>query len=132
VLDNARTVCEVLDRRGYSIVTGGTDTPLVVVDLRPNGLTGDVASESLERAGIPCNKNLVPGDKEKPSVTSGLRIGTSGATTRGLRVEEMRHVADLVADVLDAVGDPEVEAAVRADVDVLSTRFPIYDPEPAT
>jgi glycine hydroxymethyltransferase len=131
VLDNARTVCDVLAERGYSIVTGGTDTPLVVVDLRPNGLTGDVASESLERAGIPCNKNLVPGDTEKPSVTSGLRIGTSAVTTRGVRVDEMRQIAGLVADVLDAVGDPEVEAAVRSDVDVLSCRFPIYDPEPA-
>ena len=131
VLENARTVCDVLARRGYAIVTGGTDTPLAVVDLRPKGLTGDVASESLERAGIPCNKNLVPGDTEKPSVTSGLRIGTSAVTTRGLRTDELRHVAGLVADVLDAVGDPEVEAAVRAEVDVLCRRFPLYDLEPA-
>jgi glycine hydroxymethyltransferase len=132
VLDNARTVCDVLASRGYAIVTGGTDTPLVVVDLRPNGLTGDIASDSLERAGIPCNKNLVPGDIEKPSVTSGLRIGTSAVTTRGLRRDEMRHVAGLVADVLDAVGDAEVEAAARGEVEVLCRRFPLYDPEPTT
>ncbi|MEU4566201.1 serine hydroxymethyltransferase [Micromonospora sp. NPDC023956] len=131
VLDNARRLGSVLQQRGYDIVTGGTDTPIVMVDLRRHGLTGDLAERSLENAGIPCNKNLVPGDPQKPSVTSGLRFGTSAVTTRGLRDPELRILAGLVADVLDGlIHQPEhvtkIEAEVRTRVEELASRFPIY------
>jgi glycine hydroxymethyltransferase len=131
VLDNARRLASVLQERGYDIVTGGTDTPIVMVDLRRHGLTGDLAERSLENAGIPCNKNLVPGDPRKPSVTSGLRFGTSAVTTRGLRDPELRTLAGLVADILDGLlHQPEhiakIEAEVRAQVEELARRFPIY------
>jgi glycine hydroxymethyltransferase len=138
VVANARTLASVLAGRGYGIVTGGTDTPLVMVDLRPRGLTGDVASDALEAAGLPCNKNLVPGDPERPTVTSGLRLGTSGITTRGLRSTEAEHLGHLIADVLDALGDGDGgddgrrEAAcehVRAEVEHLADRFPLYPAE---
>ncbi|MEV5821909.1 serine hydroxymethyltransferase [Micromonospora harpali] len=131
VLANARRLGAVLADRGYDIVTGGTDTPIVMVDLRRHGLTGNVAERSLENAGIPCNKNLVPGDPHKPSVTSGLRFGTSAVTTRGLRDAELRVLAGLVADVLDGlVNQPEhiakIETEVRAQVEELAGRFPIH------
>ncbi|WP_406723643.1 serine hydroxymethyltransferase [Streptomyces sp. GD-15H] len=131
VLRNARTFCSVLSSAGYDIVTGGTDTPLVMVDLRSVGLTGDVAAESLEAAGIPCNKNLVPGDPEGPRTTSGLRFGLSAVTTRGFRDEATRDIAEIVVDVLDGVrkagaGDAQVEKSAKDRVELLARRYPIY------
>ena len=130
VVDNARTLATSLADRGYRIVTGGTDTPLVVVDLRPQGLTGAVAERSLEAAGITCNRNLVPGDTAAPAITSGLRFGTSAITTRGLRRTEVTVVAGLIADVLDGLvsssdGNMATEQRVAKGVEELTAQFPI-------
>ncbi len=112
-------------------MSGGTDTPIVLLDLRRQGLKGNAASDSLERAGITCNKNAVPFDEEKPAVTSGLRFGSSAATTRGFAVAEFRLVGAKIAEVLDGLArDPETngacEAAVFEEIRALTKRFPIY------
>ena len=131
VRENAATLAEVLGRRGLDIVSGGTDTHLMLVDLRPKALTGKAAEASLERAGITCNKNGIPFDPEKPAVTSGVRLGSPAATTRGFGVEEFRLVGNLIGDVLDglaASGDDNraAEAAARDQVAGLCRRFPVY------
>jgi glycine hydroxymethyltransferase len=130
VLENARALCEVLIARGYEVVTGGTDTPLVLVDLRGKRLTGDVAEARLEALGLPCNKNLIPGDPQPLKVTSGLRFGTSAVTTRGFCRAELELVGELIADALDdlAAGKEATTAAqsVRAEIAALASRFPIY------
>ncbi len=131
VVENAKALAAVLTARGYEIVTGGTDTHLMLVDLRSKRLTGKLAAESLERAAITCNKNGVPFDPEKPTVTSGVRLGTPASTTRGFGVAEFREVGSMIADVLDALAahandNSRVEAAVRARVEALCARFPIY------
>ncbi len=133
VVENARVLAEVLAARGLDIVSGGTDTHLMLVDLRPKGLTGKQAEASLERAGITCNKNGIPFDPEKPTVTSGVRLGSPAATTRGFGVAEFRLVGELIAEVLDGLAAmPEdnaaVESSVRARVEELCGRFPIYAP----
>ncbi|MSP48782.1 MAG: serine hydroxymethyltransferase [Alphaproteobacteria bacterium] len=131
VVDNARALAEVLVKRGLAIVTGGTDSHLMLVDLRPKKLTGKAAEASLERAYMTCNKNGVPFDPERPTVTSGIRLGTPAATTRGFGVQEFRRVGELIGDVLEGLarhpddnGAAEVEA--RAEVKRLCERFPIY------
>ncbi|OKH89979.1 serine hydroxymethyltransferase [Thalassospira sp. TSL5-1] len=131
VVDNARVLADVIQSRGFNIVTNGTDTHLMLVDLRPKGLKGNVADIALERAGITCNKNGIPFDTEKPTVTSGIRLGTPAGTTRGFGTEEFKLIGKLIADVLDALvdqpeGDAEVEASVRAQVQELCNKFPIY------
>ena len=131
VVENARTLAATLIEGGLDIVTDGTDTHVVLVDLRPKGLTGRQAEESLDRAGITCNKNGIPFDPEKPMVTSGVRLGTPAGTTRGFEPAEFRQVGELIGRVLDGLAaDPEnneaVEQAVRADVLALCRRFPIY------
>ena len=132
VVNNARALADTLQGHGFDIVSGGTENHLVLVDLRPKGLTGDVSEGALERANITCNKNGVPFDPEKPMVTSGIRLGTPAGTTRGFGVGEFRHVGDLIAEVLDAVAAadgqpvPEAEAGVRDQVKALCTQFPIY------
>ena len=131
VIANSRVLAQRLVERGLDIVSGGTDTHLVLVDLRPKGLTGKDAEVALEAAGITCNKNGVPFDPEKPAITSGVRLGTPACTTRGFAEAEFRLVADLIGDVLDgmAVGgdsDPEVALRVRDSVRELCNRFPIY------
>lgn len=133
VLDNARTLAAVLADRGHRIVTGGTDTPLVVVDLRPRGLTGADAERALQAVGITCNRNLVPGDTAGPMVTSGVRFGTSAVTTRGFRRAEMTVVAELIADVFDRLvhspsGDQESERLAAKIVRELAERFPVAFP----
>jgi glycine hydroxymethyltransferase len=132
IVDNAKALSARLVEHGLDIVTGGTDTHVMLVDLRPKGLTGKAAEASLDRAGITCNKNGVPFDPEKPTVTSGVRLGTPAATTRGFGPEEFRQVADLIARVLDGLRDnPQdntaTERAVKAEVHSLCGRFPIYD-----
>jgi glycine hydroxymethyltransferase len=132
VVDNARVLAATLVERGLAIVSGGTDSHLMLVDLRPKKVTGRVAEVALERAGITCNKNGIPFDPEKPMVTSGIRLGTPAGTTRGFGQAEFRHVGELIADVLDGLavnGDANgaVEAAVRRKVAALCARFPIYD-----
>jgi len=128
VLDNARALSEVLTARGYDVVSGGTDTPLVLLDLRRQGLTGDVAEARLEAVGLPCNKNLIPGDPQPWAVTSGVRFGTSAVTTRGLRRAELETLGGLIVDVLDdlASSGAAAVAPVAAEVAELARRFPIY------
>ena len=133
VVENARVLAEVLATRGLDIVSGGTDTHLMLVDLRPKGLTGKQAEASLERAGITFNKKGIPFDPERPTVTSGVRLGSPAATTRGFDVGEFRLVGELIAEVLDGLAaNPEdnaaVETSVRARVEELCGRFPIYAP----
>ena len=133
VVENARALAETLKGHGFDIVSGGTDNHLVLVDLRPKGLTGKVAEEAMERAFITCNKNGVPFDPEKPMITSGVRLGTPAATSRGFGVAEFQQVGDLIAEVLDGVAAnkgeaaPDIEAAVREKVIALCGRFPIYN-----
>ncbi len=112
-------------------MSGGTDTHLMLVDLRPKGLTGKIAEQSLERAGITCNKNAVPFDPEKPTVTSGVRLGSPAATTRGFGPAEFARVGTLILEVLDGLAsdsndNSSVEASVRERVHALCKRFPIY------
>jgi glycine hydroxymethyltransferase len=132
VIENARALADTLARRGLAIVSGGTDSHLMLVDLRPKGVTGKAAEAALERAGITCNKNGIPFDPAPPAVTSGLRLGTPAGTTRGFGVPEFQTVGHLIADVIDALGasgeggDPAVEARVGRQVVDLTSRFPIY------
>jgi len=131
VVATAKALAAVMIERGCAIVSGGTDNHLMLVDLRPKKVTGKAAQEALERAGITCNKNGVPNDPEKPTVTSGIRLGTPAGCTRGFGIAEFQRIGHLVADVLDALaarpeGDPAVEARVRAEVAELCARFPIY------
>jgi len=131
VLANARALAATLTERRIDIVTGGTDTPLMLVDLRSKGLTGAAASESLERAGLTCNKNGIPGDTQPPTVTSGLRFGVSAGTTRGFRAAEFQAIGHLIADVLDGLaGDVNdlsaLETRIHAEVTKLVGDFPIY------
>lgn len=132
IIDNARALAEVLVERGVNIVSGGTDSHVVLVDLRPKGVTGKVAEIALERAGLTCNKNAIPFDPESPFVTSGVRLGTPAATTRGFGTEEFKQVGHLIGDVLDALsensdGDKAVESQVRKKVETLCAKFPIYN-----
>ncbi len=133
VVENANVLAETLVGHGFAIVSGGTDTHLMLVDLRPKNLTGKDSEKSLGRAGITCNKNGVPNDPQKPMVTSGIRLGTPAATTRGFGTDEFREVGNLIAEVLDGLSqanDPEgnarIEAAVKEKVEALTARFPIY------
>ncbi len=130
-LDNARALSARLVENGLAVVSGGTDSHLMLVDLRPKRTTGKVGEQSLERALITCNKNGIPFDPEKPMVTSGIRLGTPACTTRGFGPAEFQQVADLICEVLDGLqgsnGDnSSVEAAVAAKVEALTARFPIY------
>ena len=131
VIENARALAGALVEAGYAVVSGGTDTHLALIDLRPKGVKGNAAEESLERAGITCNKNGVPFDPEKFTITSGLRVGSPAGTTRGFGAAEFREVGVMMAEVLDglAAGGPsneDVEARVAERVKALTGRFPIY------
>ena len=132
VLENARALADELLGLGFGVVTGGTDCHLILVDLRPKNLTGKAAEASLERAHITCNKNAVPFDPEKPAVTSGIRLGTPAATTRGFGVAEFREVGRMIGEVLDGLatsndgGNDAAERAVGERVKALCARFPIY------
>jgi len=126
VLKNARIFAETLSSRGLRIVSGGTDCHMMLVDLRAKGITGKEAEAALGSAHITINKNAIPNDPEKPMVTSGIRVGTPAMTTRGFKDEEARLTASLVADVLDNPRDPAHIEAVRARVNALTARFPVY------
>jgi len=133
IVENAKALAEILKSKGLDIVSGGTDTHLMLVDLRPKRLTGKVAESALGRAHITCNKNGIPFDPEKPAVTSGIRLGTPAGTTRGFGIAEFRQVGELICEVLDVLSqkgteeDSLTEAAVREKVKRLVTRFPIYN-----
>ena len=132
VVDNAKALSETLKQKGYDIVSCGTDTHLMLVDLRGKRLTGKVAEAALGRAHITCNKNGIPYDTEKPTITSGVRLGTPAGTTRGFGVAEFGQVGEMIAEVLDVLSqkgveeDSFVEGAVRGRVKTLVERFPIY------
>ena len=129
VIDNARAMADVMVKRGFAITTKGTDSHLIVVDLRPKNLTGKDAEEALERAGLTCNKNAIPFDPQKPFITSGIRLGSPAGTTRGFGTAEFTEIASLAADVLDALaaGDSsKAEKEVKQKVAALCARFPIY------
>lgn len=131
VVKNAQVLGETLKKRGLDLVSGGTDTHLLLVDLRPKNLTGDVVEKALEKAHMTCNKNAIPFDPMPPKVTSGIRVGTPAATTRGFKETEFIQVGNWIADVTDALGtshEQEVIAKIANDVvQMLSTRFPIYE-----
>ncbi|MDA1132144.1 MAG: serine hydroxymethyltransferase [Proteobacteria bacterium] len=131
VIENARVLAETLHSGGFDIVSGGTDTHLLLVDLRPKQLTGKAAEASLENAGITCNKNGIPFDPQPPAVTSGIRLGTPAATTRGFGVAEARELGRMIVEVLDGLadnpaGNGATEARVRNEVRELCARFPVY------
>ncbi len=131
VVSNARALAETLIERGVAIVSGGTDTHVVLVDLRPKGLTGNITELSLENAGITCNKNGIPFDPQPPTVTSGVRLGTPAGTTRGFGNDEFVQIGHLIGEVLDGLAEnaednSASEARVREDVRALCRAFPIY------
>jgi glycine hydroxymethyltransferase len=131
VVDNAKVLAKTLIDGGFAITTGGTDNHLMLVDLRPKKLNGKISEASLEHAGMTCNKNGIPFDTEKPTITSGVRLGTPAATTRGFGTAEFRQVGEMIIKVLDALaGNPQnngaVEQEVRKEVSALCKRFPIY------
>jgi glycine hydroxymethyltransferase len=131
VVDNAKALAEKLAEHGLDIVSGGTDTHLMLVDLRPKKLTGNVADATLGRANITANKNGIPFDPEKPTVTSGIRLGTPAGTTRGFGVVEFQHIGEWIVELMDGLAsspddNAAVEAAVREKVIGLCSRFPIY------
>jgi glycine hydroxymethyltransferase len=132
VVENAKALAETLKSKGFDIVSGGTDTHLMLVDLRPKRLTGKVAEAALGRAYITCNKNGIPYDPEKPMVTSGVRLGTPAGTTRGFGIAEFQEVGEMIAEVIDVLSqkgaeeDALIEGAVRERVKALVKRFPIY------
>ncbi len=129
---NAVALADQLMKGGLDIVTGGTDTHVMLVDLRPKGVKGNATEKALGRAYITCNKNGIPFDPEKPMVTSGIRLGTPAGTTRGFGEEEFRAIADMIVEVVDGLaangeeGNAEVEAAVKAKVSDLCAKFPLY------
>ena len=129
-MENAKALGEVLAGAGFDLVSGGTDTHLLLVDLRPKKLTGNVAEKALGRAHITVNKNSVPFDPEKPTVTSGIRIGSPAGTTRGFGIAEFQHIGRLMAEVLDGLaangeaGNAKVEAKVKAEAIALYRALP--------
>jgi glycine hydroxymethyltransferase len=126
VVKNADVLANTLVQRGLRIVSGRTESHLMLVDLRPKGITGKDAETVLGRAHITCNKNTIPNDPQKPMVTSGVRLGSPAMTTRGFRESEAATTANLIADVLEAPHDERVVAAVREKVAQLTRDFPVY------
>jgi glycine hydroxymethyltransferase len=132
VVSNARALAARLVERGAAIVSGGTDSHIVLVDLRPFGVTGKQAEVALERAALTCNKNGIPFDPQKPAITSGVRLGTPAGTTRGFGLEEFEQIGDMIADVIQGLaqsgdaGNSLVEQRVRGQVQALCARFPLY------
>jgi len=132
VVENAQALAETLKARGLDIVSGGTDTHLMLVDLRPKKVTGRAAERALDRANMTCNKNAIPFDTEKPAITSGIRLGSPAGTTRGFGPAEFRDIGAMIVEVLDGIaakgeeGDPAIEESVKNRVLELCRRFPIY------
>ena len=129
VIKNAKVLGEVLKERGLDLVSGGTDTHLLLVDLRPKGLTGDVVAQKLEEANITCNKNAIPFDPQPPKITSGIRVGTPAGTTRGFKEKEFTLIGNWIGDIIDALADGNAEktiAETRQKVITLCEKFPIY------
>lgn len=132
VIDNCKAMAQALVDAGYAVVSGGTDTHLALIDLSPKGVKGNAAETALGRAYITCNKNGIPFDKEKFTITSGIRVGSPAGTTRGFGTAEFKLIGELMAEVLDALaenpkGNPEVEESVKQRVKALTAKFPIYE-----
>ena len=126
IVKNAAALAQALLGRGYRLVTGGTDTHLLLLDLSSRNITGKDAQEALDRAWITVNKNTIPFETKSPMVTSGIRLGTPAVTTRGMKEPEMAVIAELIDRVLSKLGDSGIEAKVRGDVQALTSRFPLY------
>jgi len=132
VITNAQALADELIKGGLDIVTGGTDTHVMLVDLRPKGVKGNAMEKALGRAHITCNKNGVPFDDEKPTITSGIRLGTPAGTTRGFDAEDFRQIGRWISEVADGLaangedGNEAVETKVRGEVAALCARFPLY------
>lgn len=126
IVKNAKTLAETLMEEGLRLVSGGTDNHLMLVDLRPFGITGNIAESALEKAGITVNKNTIPFDPEKPTVTSGIRIGTPAVTTRGMKEPEMKRIGKLIAEVLRNPDKDSIIEKVRREVKELTESFPLY------
>jgi glycine hydroxymethyltransferase len=126
VVSNAKTLARCFMERGFEVVSGGTDTHLLLLDLSPKGLTGKKAEKALERGGITVNKNTVPFDTKSPFVTSGIRIGTPALTTRGMKEPEMDRIADLMCRILEQIDDERVQQEVRRETAALCEAFPLY------
>jgi glycine hydroxymethyltransferase len=131
VVENAKALAETLRKGGLDIISGGTDTHLMLVDLRPKGVSGKDAEESLHRAGITCNKNGIPYDPAPPSVTSGIRLGSPAGTTRGLGVAEFQFIGERIIEIVDGIGSKSndhsaTEDRVRKQIHELTGRFPVY------
>lgn len=127
VIENARVMAETLVARGLRIVSGRTESHVMLVDVRSKGMTGKRAEAALSAAHITCNKNAIPNDPEKPWITSGIRIGTPAMTTRGFSLKEAEQVAHLIADVLEAPDSLEVIEATRVKVAELASKYPVYN-----
>jgi glycine hydroxymethyltransferase len=126
VIKNAQAMAEVFMKRGFDVVSGGTDNHLMLVSLIAKGITGKAADAALGRAHITVNKNAVPNDPESPFVTSGIRVGTPAPTTRGFKEAQMSEIAHLMCDVMENMEDESVISAVRDKVSILCSRFPVY------
>ena len=129
VVENAKVLGETLKKRGLELVSGGTDTHLLLVDLRPKGLTGDVVTQKLEEANITCNKNAIPYDPQPPKITSGIRVGTPAGTTRGFGAKEFEKIGNWIGDIVDALAQGNADETVKRiknDVIALCKQFPIY------
>jgi glycine hydroxymethyltransferase len=126
IVANARALAEALTQRGFTIVSGGTDTHVFMISLVDRDTTGKAAQIALDRAGITTNKNMVPFDPRKPAVTSGVRIGTPAVTTRGMAEPEMTEIAEFIHRALERPGDVDTLDEVRAEVEALCRRFPLY------
>lgn len=129
VIKNAKVMGETLKKRGLDLVSGGTDTHLLLVDLRPKGLTGDVVDKALGEANITCNKNAIPFDPMPPKITSGIRVGTPAGTTRGFKEAEFEQIANWICDIIDALQQGDAQKAIadtKEKVIALCQRFPIY------
>lgn len=126
IVKNARQLCRSLSERGFRVVSGGTDTHLLLLDLNEKGITGKDASIALEKAGITVNKNLIPFDKKSPAVTSGIRLGTAAVTTRGMKEPQMRKIARLISEAIDNSFNEEKLLEIKDEVLTLTKRFPLY------
>lgn len=126
VVKNAKALSNTLTKGGLRIVSGGTDNHLMLVDLRPKGVTGKAAEEALEKAGITCNKNAIPNDPEKPFITSGVRLGTPSVTARGMKEKEVEQIAGMILKVLENINDEDKIAELKKEVLQLTEKFPLY------
>ena len=126
VVKNAKVLSEELVKGGLRIVSGGTDNHLMLVDLRPKGVTGKLAEEKLEEAGITCNKNAIPNDPEKPFITSGIRLGTPAITARGMKEKETAEIAQMILKVLENINDEQKIKEIKNEVYELTKKFPLY------